>query len=210
MSFFYAPSSGATSQVQYTSSSLTGWTAYNGNGSASISGGFKVALSAAQSASNLYPDTSHPRYYRNISSDISGYSNWDIWVRIVSASLHSDSRGGISLNNSSDDVNYGINVGFGSAGEMFSGPFSNTVIGTPTSDLSLNGTGWIGILNRGGSLSAVSGTGTASDIPTSYSSVNRTDSFGSTILTRLSLYCIKWAGADSECIFDNIIIIKRS
>lgn len=192
---------------EFNSSDTIGWTSQNGVGAATIDGGFKLEMLAAQNAANLYPDGNNPRYYKDITSDIS--TDWDLWVRIISHTLHSDSRAGISIGDSADTVNCGVNVGIGLIGEMFSGPFSNSVLGVVGGTVPSDGTGWIGVSCRGGCYSALAGTGTSKNPPTNYASVARTTLQGQNAPSRLSLYLIKWGGADTNVIFDNIKIYRK-
>jgi len=206
------PADSGESTTTYTSASTTGWTAYNGNGAASIDGGFKIALLAAQSSSAAYPDTTSPKYYRNIAADIAGSEDFTIWARIVSASMVSEQNIGIALGDSSDTTNVGICAFTGSAGQLTCTPFaSNGYIGAPSGVVALDGTGWLGISRRGGLYSALGGTGTVKLPPTQYAScmTATVSSNGYSIPTRFTIWAQKFGGTDMNGVFDDIIIIKR-
>ncbi len=194
---------------RYNSSSLTGWTAANGNGAASIDGGFKIALSAGQSSSAAYPDTTSPKYYRDISADIAGFEDFTIWVRIVSATMGADQNIGIALGDSSDTVNVGVCAFTGTVGQLTCTPFASAgYIGAPAGVVALNGTGWLGISRRGGIFTALGGTGTTTTPPTQYASCMTTtqSSTGYSTPTRLTIWAQKFGGGDMNGVFDNIII----
>jgi hypothetical protein len=204
--------SGGVSTTIYTSASIAGWTAQNGNGAASIDGGFKIALLTAQSSSAAYPDTTSPKYYRNIAADISGSEDFTIWARIVSASMVSDQNIGIALGDSSDTTNVGICAFTGVAGQLTCTPFASTgYIGAPAGVVALDGTGWLGIARRGGLYSALGGTGTAKIPPTQYASCMTTtvSSNGYSAPARFTIWAQKFGGTDMSGVFDDITIIKR-
>jgi hypothetical protein len=196
---------------EYLSTSLTGWTAVNGTGAASIDGGFKVALLTAQTAAAAYPDASSPRYYRDISSDIAGFEDFTIWVRILSATMGADQNIGIALADTSETVNAGICASTGTTGQLTCTPFASAAyIGAPSGTIVFDGTGWIGISRRGGSYAALGGIGTSSLPPTQFASciVQMNGSSGQALPARFSIWAQKFGGTDMNGVFDNVRILK--
>lgn len=196
----------------YLSSSLVGWNVSNGNGTASINGGFKVALTAGQSSSAAYPDTTAPKYYRDISADIAGVEDFTIWVRIVSATLASDQNIGIALGDSSDTTNVGICAFTGVAGQLTCTPFASSgYIGAPAGSVTFDGAGWIGISRRGGIYSALAGIGTTTTPPTEYVAcmTQTLSSAGYAKLNRLTIWPQKFGGGDMDGVFDDVRIYKH-
>lgn len=196
-------------ETRYTSAS-SGWIAQNGVGTAAISGGLSLSMASGQNASNLYPDGNNPRYYRDVSSDIASVMDWEIWIRIVSATLHANSRAGISIGDSSDSTTWGANLGFSTVCEIFCGNFSNSVGGAPSNSIALDGTGWVGFSCRGGIISGIGGIGTTSTPPSVFAAVGRNlaSNTGQGRVSRLSLYGIKWSGGDTNVVYQDIIIRK--
>lgn len=210
MSFTYFP---PTQTTTYLSSSLTGWTAVNGSGAASITGGFKVALATAETAAAAYPDASSPRYYRDISTDIAGFEDFTIWVRIVSVVMGADQNIGIALADTAETVNAGICASTGTAGQLTCTPYASAAyIGAPAGTIPLAGTGWLGISRRGGSYAALGGTGTTTAPPTSFASciVQANGSSGQALPARFSIWAQKFGGTDMEGVFENVRITKIS
>ncbi len=211
MSVLNYPNPPLYSIVTYNSSSLTGWTASNGAGTASIDGGFKVALAAGQTASAAYPDTNSPKYYRDISADIAGFQDFTIWVRIVSATMGADQNIGIGLNDADGTVNGGLCASTGTAGQLTATPFASAgYVGAPAGTIPLDGTGWLGISRRGGMYSALGGAGTTTTPPTQYASCNTVpnSSTGYSLPVRLTLWAQKYGGTDMNGVFDNVTIIR--
>lgn len=195
-------------EKRYTSAS-SGWTAENGTGSATVSGGLRVALQTAETASSAYPDTNNPKYYRDISADIAGYADFDIWVRIVSATMGADQNIGIALNDAAGTVNGGICASTGTAGQLTAVPFASAgYVGAPAGTVALNGTGWLGVSRRGGIFTALGGTGTASVPPTQYASCMTVpnSSVGYSLPVRFTIWAQKYGGTDMNGVFDNVII----
>lgn len=195
---------------RYTSADLTGWTAVNGSGAATIDNGFKLALLTAQSSSAAYPDASSPRYYRDISSDIAGSDDFTIWVRIKAASgLDSDRLGGIALNDTTEATGTGACALTGGALQLTAVPFLNgEYVGAPAAVTASDGTGWLGFSRRGGSWASLAGIGTTTEPPTNYAScrIGVGGSTGQGKPTRLSLYAQKFGGTDMSVTFEDIVI----
>lgn len=209
MSVLNYPNPPISTSVMYTSSSLTGWTAANGNGAASIDGGFKVALLTAQTAAAAYPDASAPQYYRDISADITGYQDFTIWARIVSATMGAGQGIGIALNDAAGTVNGGVCAFTGTAGQLTCTPFASAgYIGTPAGTIALDGTGWLGISRRGGVFAALGGTGTATLPPTQFASciTSTQGSVGYSTPVQFTIWAQKFGGADMNGVFNNVII----
>lgn len=203
---------GGIASRTYLSSSLLGWTASNGSGTASIDGGFKIALTAGQSAAAAYPDSNAPKYYRDISADIAGVEDYTIWVRIVSATLASEQNIGIALGDSSDTTNVGICAFTGSAGQLTCTPFASSgYIGAPAGSVAFDGASWLGISRRGGIYSALAGIGTTTTPPTEYVSCMTTtlSSNGFALLDRLTIWAQKFGGGDMNGVLDDVKIYKH-
>lgn len=190
-----------------------GWTAQNGNGSATVAGGgLRVALATAESAGDSYPSSSAPRHYRDISADIEGYENFTIWFQVLSASLAgADQLLGISLCDATEATGTGACALTSAALQLTAVPFLNgEYVGAPVGVVSLDGLGYLGISRRGGTWSSLAGIGTATAPPTSYAScrIGVGGSTGQPKPTRLSAYLQKFGGTDMNAVFGDVIIHK--
>lgn len=198
------PIDGDGSSTSYTSASSTGWTISNGNGLAEIDGGFEVSYDAG-TAANLYPGSSHARIYRDVSQVLPASGDWTITARVVSASLHSESRLGIGLGDSSDAS--GVIIFLGPDNSLGLGQWDNSGdAGTVGSACPFDGTGWVRLISRGGLIAAGCGTGTTTTQPSLWYTIQPGRARGSAPFQRLTIYIAKWGGAATSGSFDNITI----
>ena len=181
------------------------WTTSVGNGAVTITDKINLSILAASTAANLYPDTNNPKAQQDISGYINDDCNFTVVARVVSATLHADSRLSMSIGDASNAS--GMIVFLDATGSLGLGPWDNSGdAGSAAAACPLDGTGWIRIVCRGGLVSAGCGTGTTASPPTAWHTIRPGRPTGSAPFAKLTMYMSKWAGADTSGAFDNVQI----
>lgn len=181
------------------------WTEINGAGICTVTDKIDLSIAADGTAASLYPSSNNPRATRDISEYTIGECNFTVTARVVSASLHADSRLSMAIGDDTDAS--GMIVFLESIGALGLGPWDNSGdAGSAAGACPLDGTGWIRIVCRGGLVSAGCGAGTTTTPPTAWHTIQTGRPRGSAPFTKLTMYITKWAGANSSGSFDKINI----
>lgn len=182
------------------------WFTENRSGSASISDKIYLQLETAQQASHIYIAADNPLAARKIDQYTSGECNFIITARVASAVMHADARLCFAITDgevSSGSIAFLDNTGaFGLGGWNDSGD-----AGTEAGACPLNGLGWIRLVCRGGVVSAGCGTGTTSQPPTNWYTIQTGSPRGSRPFEFFAVHLTKWStGGPAVCSVDNVKI----
>jgi hypothetical protein len=188
--------------------SATGWTLSNGSGTASAGTEYAVALGNGAYVSPVYPTSSHPRIYRDVTTQLAGMMDWSVTFRVVGLMGSTDGRMMLAVGASDDSR--GVEIVLAQDGTVELGSWISTTYtaaATAAGTLPLDGTGWCRLLSRGGVITAQRGTSAFSDVaPTSWTQVG-----GSVVLVgltpqRMTIFLAQWAGTGLMGAVDDITV----
>jgi len=189
-------------------SSPAGWTSVPGSGVATIAGTF--ALSMALLAPGVVdhfvgPGSQHPRHYRDVVALLGTTGDWSVTVRV--ASLLGGATGDricLALNDAAETGGVILSVWPDGQVALVTDWSNAPEVVTGVGVCPVDGTGYLGMRSRGGNITAAFGTGTPTELPSAWSTLETGTARVRVPLTRLTLFAASPSGYAVDGAFDDV------